>query len=367
MKYPSLVSLIIQLGDNVEIKIGKCIVSANSPTFIIAEMSGNHGGKIENAIKIVHHAKKVGADALKLQTYRPDTITLDSDAEDFRIPGDSPWKDSGNLFNLYKQAYTPWEWHAEIFAEARKLGMEIFSSPFDFTAIDLLEKLGAPAYKIASPEITDIPLIKRAAETGKPVIMSTGLATLEDTELAVETVRKTGNKQLILLKCTSAYPTPLDQANLANIPDLAKRFNCIVGLSDHTEGTLVPVVAVAMGAKVVEKHFTLSEIGNTVDSFFSLDQDDFGKMVTDIRNTEKAIGKISYEIAPAAKVSLLGRRSLYVAKDIKKGEKLTPENVRSVRPSLGLHPKYYYEVLNGTAKRDLKFGDRLTLDAVEMK
>lgn len=348
-----------------EIKIGKKIISRSSPTYIIAEMSGNHGGKIENALKIIKAAKEIGADAVKLQTYRPDTITLDCDNEDFQLTKDCPWNDRKTLFKLYQQAYTPWEWHEELFEYARKIEIEIFSSPFDFSAIELLEKLNAPAYKIASPEVTDIPLIKKAAETGKPIIISTGLATLDDLSLAVETVYKTGNKQLVLLKCTSAYPTPIDQANLQTIKDLSERFNCVAGLSDHTLGTLVPIVAVSLGARVIEKHFTMSEIGDTVDSFFSLDEVNFKKMISDVRDAEKSIGQVTYEIADAAKDSLHGRRSLYVSKNIAKGDLITKDNIKSVRPSMGLHPKYYYEVLNKKAKKDLKFGDRLSLEAIE--
>ena len=348
-----------------EFKIGKIWVGENHPTLIIAEMSGNHAGKIQNAIKIIRMAKEIGADAVKLQTYTADTITLDSNKEDFCIPKDSPWAHKKTLHKLYQEAYTPWEWHAELFEEAQKVGIEIFSSPFDLTAVDFLEELGAPAYKIASPEITDIPLIKKVARTGKPVILSTGLAKLEDIELAVKTLHENQCKDYAFLKCTSAYPTPIEDANLAMIPELSKRFNCLSGLSDHTIGTVVPVASVAFGGKIIEKHFTLTEIGESVDSFFSLNEEQFSQMISDVRIAEKSFGKVSFEISPSAVGSLNGRRSLYVAKDIKVGETLNVENFRSVRPSYGLHPKYYESLIGKKAKRDLSIGDRIQLKDFE--
>lgn len=350
-----------------ELKIGKHTIGENHPCYIIAEMSGNHAGSLENAKKIVRKAKEIGADAIKLQTYRPDTITLDSDNPDFQLTKDCPWKEKNTLFQLYQQAYTPWEWHQELFELAREIDLDIFSSPFDHTAIDLLEELGAPAYKIASPEITDIPLIRRVAQTGKPVIFSTGLARLEDIELAVQTLKEAKCEQFAILKCTSAYPTPIDQANLANIPELKKRYQCVSGLSDHTKGINVPAISVALGGRIIEKHFTLTEIGESVDSFFSLNENEFQEMIESVRLTEKAIGNVDFEVAPAAIDSLHGRRSLYVSKDIAEGEMITSENIKSVRPSMGLHPKHYDQVLGMVAKKPLQFGQRLQLEDLQEK
>jgi len=350
-----------------KILINKTTISKSSPCYIVAEMSGNHKGKIENAINIIREAKACGANAIKLQTYRADTITLDSDREDFLIPETSPWANKKNLYNLYKEAFTPWEWHEELFKEALDLNIDIFSSPFDHSAIDFLEKLNSPAYKIASPEITDIPLIKKAAQTKKPIILSTGLATKEDIELAVKTINDQGNDQIILLKCTSAYPAPLEEANLTMIKEYEKYFNCLVGISDHTNDTLAPAISTTLGGVFVEKHFTLKEIGNTVDSFFSLDQDNFKKMVKAIRETEKIIGKVTYDITESARSSLNGRRSLYISNDIKQGEFFSPQNIKSVRPSMGLHPKYYETIIGTIAKKNFKKGDRLTIDDLSMR
>ncbi|CAM8318426.1 pseudaminic acid synthase [Candidatus Methylopumilus planktonicus] len=346
-------------------KIGKHNVGIDHPAFIVAEMSGNHGGDLQRAIEIVRAVKRSGADAIKLQTYTPDTITLKSYREDFLIPKGTPWEKHSTLWDLYDKAHTPWDWHETIFNEARLLGLEVFSSPFDESAVDLLEHLGATAYKIASPEITDIPLLTRVAHTGKPVIISTGVAELIDIELALSTLRNAGATDIIVLKCNSAYPAPIEESNLQTIPDMIKRFGVLSGLSDHSIGTAASVAAVALGASFIEKHFTLNYSDVTVDSFFSSSENEFARMVQDIRSVEKALGCVSYEITPSALSSLRGRRSLYVSADIKAGEKITAKNIKSVRPSFGLHPKFYLELLGRAAKCDLKLGDRLSWDLIE--
>mgnify|MGYP006286465221 CR=1 FL=1 len=322
--------------------------------FIIAELSANHNGSLENALNTVKAARRAGADAIKLQTYTPDTITIDCDKDDFKIRG-TIW-DGKKLYDLYKEAYTPWEWHETLFATAREEGLICFSSPFDKTAVDLLENLGTPAYKIASFEITDIPLIEYVASKGKPVIISTGIAGLDDIELAVETCRKAGNDQIILLKCTSSYPAPIEEANLAMITDLAKRFGIIAGLSDHTLGITVPVAATVLGARVIEKHFILDRSIGGPDASFSLDEKEFTAMVKAVREAEVAVGKVDYTITEKMKKSREFSRSLYVIKDIKAGEILTEQNIRSIRPGYGLHPKYYKEVMGKRAKVDLDKG-----------
>lgn len=343
-----------------QIRIGKHTLGSGCPTFIVAEMSANHGGSIERALEIVRSAKRAGADAIKLQTYTADTITLKCDREDFRIPGSSPWRNYSTLWDLYDEAYTPWEWHQEIFREARSLDLEVFSSPFDESSVDLLEELNASAYKIASPEITHIPLLERVARTGKPVIISTGIAELADIELALATLRGAGAKEIIVLKCTTAYPAPPEEANLRTISDMVARFGVLSGLSDHTMGTVSAVASVALGASLIEKHFTLDDSKETVDSFFSLGEKEFASLVQDIRWAEKALGRISYEITASALSSLRGRRSVYAAAPIKAGEQFTKSNIKVVRPSFGLHPKHIKDVLGCCARRDLKFGDRLT-------
>lgn len=343
-------------------KFGSIAVGDGEPTFIIAEMSANHGGDIEKAFEIIRAAKDVGADAVKLQTYLPETITLDTDNEDFRIPGDNPWSSSKSLFQLYAKAYTPWEWHEALFAEAKRVGIMIFSSPFDRTAVDLLEKLNTPVYKIASPEITDIPLLEYVGGKKKPVIVSTGVAEAPDIELAVSTLRTAGATDIILLKCTSSYPAPPESINLRTMVDMRQRFNTIVGLSDHTLGTAVPVAATALGAAVIEKHFLLTKDDQSVDSFFSLDQVEFRQMVESVRITEKALGRITYELDAEGKKNYWGRRSLYVAEDIRAGERVTEKNIRAVRPHFGLHPKHQRELMGQAAQRDLKKGERVRLE-----
>jgi pseudaminic acid synthase len=347
-----------------EFKIGKQLIGDRHPTFIVAEMSGNHGGNLETALEIVRAAKRIGADAVKLQTYTADTITINSDKPDFRILNGNPWSDYSTLWELYNKAYTPWEWHQVIFAEARRLEIEIFSSPFDSTAVDLLESLGVPAYKIASPEITNIPLLERVAKTGKPVIISTGISELSDIELALATLRDNGQKDIIILKCTTSYPAPPSESNLLTIPDIISRFGVISGLSDHSIGTAAAIATVALGGRLIEKHFTLDNSKETVDSFFSSGEAEFKKMVDDIRFIDQALGKVTYDITASALPSLRGRSSLYISKAIKAGEKFDTTNVKSVRPSFGLHPKHYKEILGKTSKMDLEIGDRLTWEVI---
>jgi pseudaminic acid synthase len=337
--------------------------SRNSGVFIIAELSANHNGSLENALETIRAAKRAGADAIKLQTYTPDTITIDCDKDYFKIKG-TIW-DGKKLYDLYKEAYTPWEWHETLFTTAREEGLICFSSPFDKTAVDLLENLGAPAYKIASFEITDIPLIEYVASKDKPVIISTGIAGLEDIELAINTCRRMGNEQIILLKCTSSYPAPIDEANLAMIPDLAKRFGAIAGLSDHTLGITVPVAATVLGARVIEKHFILDRSIGGPDASFSLDEKEFTAMVKAVREAEVAVGKVNYTITEKMKKSREFSRSLYVVEEINAGEVLTEKNIRSIRPGFGLHPKHYKEVLGKRAKVDLDKGTALKKEHFE--
>lgn len=343
--------------------IGSEKIGLGCPVFIIAEMSGNHNGSLKHAIEIIHAAKKTGANAIKLQTYKPDTITLKTDNKDFKIPPESPWAKEQFLFDLYEKAYTPWEWHKALYEEAKNVGLIIFSSPFDKTAVDLLEELNAPAYKIASPEITDIPLIKYVAQKGKPIILSTGMAHKEDIELAIDTIRKEGLEDIILLKCTSSYPTVHKDMNLRAIPKLKEDFNCLVGLSDHSTDAIAPVSATILGASVIEKHIVISKEEKTVDSFFSLDLDEFTDMVTMVRNAESALGTDTYNLPD--QVNLKGRRSLYISEDIQKGSKITENNIASVRPGLGLHPKYYDQVIGKTVNQNLKKGDRLKLEVLK--
>lgn len=348
------------------IQIGKKLIGSNEPCLIVAEMSGNHGGSMNKAKQIIHAAYEAGADAIKFQTYRPDTITLNSDREDFLIPSKNPWEDYKTLYALYEKAHTPWEWINELFEECRSNGLEAFSSVFDPTSVDFLETLNCPAYKVAAPEITDIPLLKKIALTKKPVIVSTGLATLADLDLAVQTLRQSGSSEIILMKCTTAYPAPPDEINLRTIPNLAETFQCLVGLSDHTLGIGVPVASVCLGAKVIEKHFVLDKSEKPVDGFFSVEPAEFRQMVDEIRKVEKALGVVNYEIPPAAQKNLNGRRSLYVSADVKKGEKFTINNIRSVRPAYGIHPKYLEYILGKRANRDLNYGDRLSWDVIDI-
>lgn len=330
---------------------------------IIAELSANHNGSLETAIQTIKAAKRAGADAIKLQTYTADTITIDSDKEDFLIKG-TIWEGK-KLYNLYQEAYTPWEWHETLFNVAKKEGLICFSSPFDKTAVDFLEKLNVPAYKIASFEITDIPLIEYVSSKGKPVIISTGIATNEDIELALSTCYQQGNRDIALLKCTSSYPAPIEEANMIMVKDMAERYGVITGLSDHTMGSTVPVVATCFGARIIEKHFILDRSIGGPDSSFSMTETEFANMVKAVREAEKAIGTVSYQLTDLQKKGKDFCRSLYVIKDVKQGEIITNDNVGSIRPGFGLHPKYYHSILGMKANRPLVKGERLSLDMIE--
>lgn len=348
-----------------QFKVGEYEITSKSPVFIVAEMSANHGGSLEKAKRIIESAKRAGANAVKLQTYRADTITLKSSKDDFALPKDSPWYGRKTLYDLYEEAHTPWEWHEELFQHARKCDIEIFSAPFDETAVDFLESLGCPLYKIASPEINHIPLLKKVACTGKPVILSSGVADLAAIELAIRTLFENGCTSIALLKCTTAYPAPLEEANLITIKDYAERFGCLVGLSDHTLGSLGGVVATTIGAKIIEKHFIDDRSIDTADSFFSMTETEFKDFVLDIRKTEKLIGEVTYELTKSAVANRRGMRSLYVSENIKNGDVLTELNIKCVRPSFGLEPMYYSEVLGKKVLRDLEAGERLSKSDIE--
>jgi len=348
------------------IKIGKKTIGPGEKTYIIAELSGNHVGKIDVAMKTIQAMKEAGADAVKLQTYTADTITLNSDKPDFQITQGTIW-DGRTLYNLYQEAYTPWEWQPKLKEYAEQLGMACFSSPFDMSSVDFLENMNVPAYKIASFEITDIPLIKYVASKGKPVIFSTGIAKLPDIELAIETIKSTGNDQIVILKCTSAYPTPFKEVNLLTIPDIMRIFHTNVGLSDHTAGIAVPIAAVALGAVIVEKHFILDRKLGGPDASFSLEPNEFKDMVNNIRFAEQSLGRVMYELSPKTEREREHSRSLYIAADIKKGEVFTPQNVRSVRPGYGLHPKEYFNILGKKASQDIEMGTRMTWSLVDEK
>jgi len=333
----------------------------NNSTFIIAELSANHNGDINIAIETIKAAKRTGADAIKLQTYTAETMTLDSKKNHFMINQGTAW-DGEYLFDLYKRAYTPWEWHKQLFDVAKEEGLICFSSPFDSTAVDLLEELNCPIYKIASFEITDIPLIEYVASKGKPIIISTGIADISDIELAIETCHKAGNTDITILKCTSAYPAAPQDANLSTIEDIKKRFNVKSGLSDHTMGIEGPVVAVALGATVIEKHFILDRSIGGPDAHFSLDESEFKAMVDAVRIAEKMIGKVDYEMTEKKIQSRNFSRSLFISSHVKKGDVLTNENVRSVRPGIGLPPKYLKEIIGKTFNSDLEMGTPLSFD-----
>lgn len=331
--------------------------------FVICELSGNHNGSLDRALIMLEAAAATGADAIKLQTYTPDTITLDSDSPDFLIES-GLWV-GRRLHELYAEAYTPYEWHETLFAKARELGVILFSTPFDDTAVELLEGLGAPAYKIASFEAVDLPLIARVAATGKPMIISTGLANLEEMAEALETARAHGCGEVALLHCVSSYPAPIEEANVATVPDLAARFGVVGGLSDHTPGSAASVAAVALGASIIEKHFTLARADGGPDAAFSLEPAEFTALVADCKAAWRAVGRVHYDALGSEAAAAGHRRSLYVAADVAAGEVFTRANVRSVRPGYGLAPKHLPEVLGRKAKRALKLGDRLSWDAVE--
>lgn len=335
----------------------------NSRVFIIAELSANHNGSLETAIETIRAAKRAGADAIKLQTYTADTMTINSSKDDFIIKG-TIWE-GRNLYELYQEAYTPWEWHAELFKIAKEEGLICFSSPFDKTAVDFLEDLNVPAYKIASFEITDIPLIEYTASKGKPIILSTGIANLEDIELALDTCRKAGNNDIALLKCTSSYPAPIDEANMAMIPEFKERFSVIPGLSDHTLGSTVPIVATTLGAKIIEKHFILDKSVGGPDASFSLDEQEFTDMVKVVREAEKALGNVDFTLTEKQIKGKDFSRSLYVVKDVKKGEFITEENVKSIRPGFGMHPKYLKSILSKSFTSNFTSGTRFSVSCFD--
>ena len=332
--------------------------------FIIAELSANHGGKLEIALETVRAAKRAGADAIKLQTYTADTITLNSKKEYFKINQGTHW-DGQYLYDLYNEAFLPWEWHKPIFALAKKEDLVCFSSPFDFTAVDFLEELNCTIYKIASFEITDIPLIEYAASKGKPMIISTGIAEIKDIELAIETCKKAGNNDITILKCTSAYPANPKDANLSTIDDIKKIFKVKSGLSDHTLGIEAPMIAVAMGATVIEKHFILDKNIGGADAHFSLDENQFKKMVDAVRLTESMMGNVNYEMTKNKKKSREFSRSLFIVTDVKKGEIITNKNIRSIRPGFGLHPKFLSQIIGKEFIRNQEKGTPLNWDMIQ--
>jgi pseudaminic acid synthase len=347
---------------NSGIMIGPRKIGIKQPAYIVAEMSANHNQDFEEAVRLLQAAKEAGAEAVKLQTYTPDTITIDCDKEYFQIKG-TIWG-GRRLYELYGEAYTPWEWQPKLKRIADELGLGLFSSPFDHTAVDFLEEMHVPAYKIASCELIDLPLVRRVAQTGKPVIMSTGMATLSEIDDAVRTVRGTGNDQIALLKCTSAYPAPPEEMNLRTIPHLSQAFNLPVGLSDHTLGMAVAVAAVTLGACIVEKHFTLSRAIPGPDSAFSLEPHEFKAMVDAIRMAEKAAGAVSYEATDQEAISRVFRRSLFVVRDMKAGEVFSPENTRSIRPGHGLPPRFLETVWGRKAARAIERGTPLSWELI---
>lgn len=338
--------------------IGARKVGPEHPTFIVAELSANHHQRLDEALKLVRAARDVGADAVKLQTYTADTMTIACDRPEFRVSGGMLW-DGKLLHDLYQEASTPWEWQPELKAEAERLGMECFSTPFDASAVDFLERMDVRAYKVASFELVDVPLLQKIGQTRKPVIMSTGMATLVELEEAVSTLRSAGTTQLALLRCTSAYPAPAAEADLRTIPDLAAKFGVVVGLSDHTMGVALPVAAVALGARVIEKHFTLSRAVPGPDSAFSLEPHEFKQMVDAVRSVEQALGGVRYGPTAAEQAALKYRRSLFVVEDVRKGDRFDARNVRSIRPGHGLPPRELREVLRCRAARDLPRGTPL--------
>ncbi len=340
------------------------LVKINQPPFIIAEMSGNHNQSLERALEIVEAAAKAGVHGLKIQTYTPDTMTIDLDEREFHISDPKSLWAGNSLYNLYKKAYTPWEWHKPIFYRARELGIIAFSTPFDVTAVDFLESLEVPCYKIASFENTDLPLICRVASIGKPMIISTGMATVAELDETISAARKAGCKDLILLKCTSTYPATPEDTNILTISHMRDLFNCKVGLSDHTMGVGVAIAAVAHGGTVIEKHFTLNRADGGVDSAFSMEPDEMAQLVLETERAWQALGQVNYGPTEAEKKSLQYRRSLYVVKDIKAGEVITHNNVRVIRPGLGLQPKYLNQLIGKTVKKEVKRGTPLNWDMV---
>lgn len=345
------------------LQIGQSRVGRGEPVYVVAELSANHNQDFEQAVQIIEAAKKAGANAVKLQTYTPDTITIRSDREQFRVAGGTLW-DGRLLYDLYSEAYTPWDWQPKLQQVANDMGLDLFSTPFDGTAVDFLEGMGVPAHKVASFELVDIPLIQKVAATGKPLIMSTGMATLEEIEEAVKIAREAGATQIALLKCTSAYPAPPDEMNLRTIPELAWKFNVPVGLSDHTTGIAVPVAAVVLGACIIEKHLTLSRSRGGPDSAFSLEPHEFKEMVDAVRAAERAMGEVHFGVSAQEASSRIFRRSLFVVQDVTKGQIFTADNVRSIRPAHGLHTRYLPEIIGKRASRDIQCGTPLTWQLV---
>jgi pseudaminic acid synthase len=345
------------------IRIADREIGRGSPPYIIAEMSANHGGSLDQALAVIEAAAKAGADAIKLQTYTPDTITINCDRPDFRIKG-GLW-DGRTLYDLYREAHTPWEWHGDLFAKGRELGITMFSSPFDETAVDLLEDLNVPAYKVASFELVHLPLLRKIASTGKPVILSTGMASYAEIKESIGTLRETGCHELLVLHCTSAYPTPPDEANIRMVPHLAATFDVPVGLSDHTLDNTVAVTAVALGAAAIEKHFTLNRADGGPDAAFSLEPPEFADLVKATRTAWAALGKADDVRAPSEQGNQVFRRSIYAVKDIKKGDRLTSESVRVIRPGFGLAPRHYEEVIGRHASADIARGTPISWAMIE--
>lgn len=345
------------------IKINGKTIGDGAPAYIIAEMSANHAGSIERALEMIHVAKEAGADCVKIQTYTPDTMTIDCHNEYFNI-AQGTWEGE-NLYSLYQKAYTPWEWQGRLRDEAASVGIDFLSTPFDKTSVDFLEELGLSFYKVASFELVDIPLLEYIASKNKPIIMSTGMADLQEIEEAVNAIYATGNRQLALMKCSSAYPAKSEEMNLTTICDMKKRFEIPVGLSDHSMGSFSAATAVAMGANIIEKHFCISRAIKNPDSSFSMEPDEFREMVEQVREVEKAMGTVTYGVSKQEESNACFRRSLFVVEDIKAGEKLTAQNIRSIRPAYGLKPKHYKEVLGKTAKHDIKRGTPLSFEDIE--
>ena len=347
-----------------QLQIGGRKIGPGHPVYIIAELSANHNHDFERAVKMIHAAKDAGVDAIKLQTYTADTITIQSDRECFRIGGGTLW-DGRTLYDLYGEAHTPWEWQPKLKELANQMGMDLFSSAFDGTAVDFLEQMNVPAHKVASPELVDIPLIEKMARTGKPLILSTGMATVEEIEEALKAARKAGASQMALLRCTSSYPADPKEMNLNSIPDLARRFGLPVGLSDHTPGIAVAVAAVALGASLIEKHLTLSRADGGPDSAFSLEPAEFKALVNALRSAEQSLGEVHYGITPGEAKTRPFRRSLFVVKALKRGEVFTAGNVRSIRPANGLHTRHLNEVLGRRAACDIDSGTPMSWDLVD--
>lgn len=340
-------------------------IALDAAPYIIAELSANHNGKLETGLKIIEEAQKAGADAVKLQTYTADTITLDCDSEEFWIHG-GPWDGKG-LYQLYQEAHMPWEWHAPLFKHAHKLGITIFSSPFDNTAVDLLESLNAPAYKIASFEAIDLPLIKYVATTGKPMIISTGMANAEEIQEAIDAAREGGCKELAILHCVSGYPAPAEDYNLRTLPDMMQRFGLVTGLSDHTLDNTTAITSIALGASIIEKHFTLDRSGGGPDDSFSLEPNELAALCHDSKIASAALGRVNYDRKPSEKNNLKFRRSLYFVKDMAAGEIITKDSIRSVRPGFGLPPKYFEQLIGKRVVKKIKAQTATSFDLIDLK